>query len=198
MGEFLSLTAVRTVAMFEETAVKTGDYTPFLTIDPVTMIATLLNTLILFLVLKHFLFKPVNKILDERKEKVEKTYKEADDKLTEASRLETEYTEKLANAKAESAEIVKNATKRAQLRSDEIIAEAKTEASGLIVKANADIEKEKKRAVNQIKDEISDIALMVAERLSKRKSAPRITKDLSKTLFRNSVKMTKNKLAEKG
>lgn len=173
MGEFLSLTAVRTVAMFEETAVKTGDYTPFLTIDPVTMIATLLNTLILFLVLKHFLFKPVNKILDERKEKVEKTYKEADDKLTEASRLETEYTEKLANAKAESAEIVKNATKRAQLRSDEIIAEAKTEASGLIVKANADIEKEKKRAVNQIKDEISDIALMVAEKVVEKEISPK-------------------------
>lgn len=173
MGEFLSLTAVRTVAMFEETAVKTGDYTPFLTIDPVTMIATLLNTLILFLVLKHFLFKPVNKILDERKEKVEKTYKEADDKLTEASRLETEYTEKLANAKAESAEIVKNATKRAQLRSDEIIAEAKAEASGLIVKANADIEKEKKRAVNQIKDEISDIALMVAEKVVEKEISPK-------------------------
>ncbi len=173
MGEFLSLTAVRTVAMFEETAVKTGDYTPFLTIDPVTMIATLLNTLILFLVLKHFLFKPVNKILDERKEKVEKTYKEADDKLTEASRLETEYTEKLANAKAESAEIVKNATKRAQLRSDEIIAEAKTEASGLIVKANADIKKEKKRAVNQIKDEISDIALMVAEKVVEKEISPK-------------------------
>lgn len=173
MGEFLSLTAVRTVAMFEETAVKAGDYTPFLTIDPVTMIATLLNTLILFLVLKHFLFKPVNKILDERKEKVEKTYKEADDKLTEASRLETEYTEKLANAKAESAEIVKNATKRAQLRSDEIIAEAKTEASGLIVKANADIEKEKKRAVNQIKDEISDIALMVAEKVVEKEISPK-------------------------
>ena len=173
MGEFLSLTAVRTVAMFEDTAVNTGDYTPFLTIDPVTMIATLLNTLILFLVLKHFLFKPVNKILDERKEKVEKTYKEADDKLTEASRLETEYTEKLANAKAESAEIVKNATKRAQLRSDEIIAEAKTEASGLIVKANADIEKEKKRAVNQIKDEISDIALMVAEKVVEKEISPK-------------------------
>lgn len=173
MGEFLSLTAVRTVAMFEETAVKTGDYTPFLTIDPVTMIATLLNTLILFLVLKHFLFKPVNKILDERREKVEKTYKEADDKLTEASRLETEYTEKLANAKAESAEIVKNATKRAQLRSDEIIAEAKTDASGLIVKANADIEKEKKRAVNQIKDEISDIALMVAEKVVEKEISPK-------------------------
>ena len=173
MGEFLSLTAVRTVAMFEETAVKTGDYTTFLTIDPVTLIATLLNTLILFLVLKHFLFKPVNKILDERKEKVEKTYKVADDKLTEASRLETEYTEKLANAKAESAEIVKNATKRAQLRSDEIIAEAKTEASGLIVKANADIEKEKKRAVNQIKDEISDIALMVAEKVVEKEISPK-------------------------
>ena len=178
MGEYLPLlTLVQAdkIGLLAAAAepVKTGDYFPFLTIDPVTMIATLINTLILFLVLKHFLFKPVNKILDERKQNVEETYRQADEKLTEAARLESEYTEKLANAKAESAEIVKNATKRAQTRSDEIIAEAKKEASSLIVKANADIEKEKKRAVNQIKDEISDIALAVAEKVVEKEIDPK-------------------------
>ncbi len=178
MGEYLPLlTLVQAdkIGLLAAAAepVKTGDYFPFLTIDPVTMIATLINTLILFLVLKHFLFKPVNKILDERKKNVEDTYRQADEKLTEAARLESEYTEKLANAKAESAEIVKNATKRAQTRSDEIIAEAKSEASSLIVKANADIEKEKKRAVNQIKDEISDIALAVAEKVVEKEIDPK-------------------------
>ena len=178
MGEYLPL---MTLVQADKTGllaaaaepVKTGDYFPFLTIDPVTMIATLINTLILFLVLKHFLFKPVNKILDERKQNVEETYRQADEKLTEAARLESEYTEKLANAKEESAEIVKNATKRAQTRSDEIIAEAKKEASSLMVKANADIEKEKKRAVNQIKDEISDIALAVAEKVVEKEIDPK-------------------------
>lgn len=178
MGEYLPLL---TLVQADKTGllaaaaepVKTGDYFPFLTIDPVTMIATLINTLILFLVLKHFLFKPVNKILDERKQNVEETYRQADEKLSEAARLESEYTEKLANAKEESAEIVKNATKRAQTRSDEIIAEAKKEASSLIVKANADIEKEKKRAVNQIKDEISDIALAVAEKVVEKEIDPK-------------------------
>lgn len=178
MGEYLPLlTLVQAdkIGLLAAAAepVKTGDYVPFLTIDPVTMIATLINTLILFLVLKHFLFKPVNKILDERKKNVEDTYRQADEKLTEAARLESEYTEKLANAKAESAEIVKNATKRAQTRSDEIIAEAKSEASSIIVKANADIEKEKKRAVNQIKDEISDIALAVAEKVVEKEIDPK-------------------------
>lgn len=178
MGEYLPLlTLVQAdkIGLLAAAAepVKTGDYFPFLTIDPVTMIATLINTLILFLVLKHFLFKPVNKILDERKQNVEETYRQADEKLTEAARLESEYTEKLANAKEESAEIVKNATKRAQTRSDEIIAEAKKEASSLMVKANADIEKEKKRAVNQIKDEISDIALAVAEKVVEKEIDPK-------------------------
>ena len=178
MGEYLPLL---TLVQADKTGllaaaaepVKTGDYFPFLTIDPVTMIATLINTLILFLVLKHFLFKPVNKILDERKQNVEETYRQADEKLSEAARLESEYTEKLANAKEESAEIVKNATKRAQTRSDEIIAEAKKEASSLMVKANADIEKEKKRAVNQITDEISDIALAVAEKVVEKEIDPK-------------------------
>lgn len=137
----------------------------FFSIDLTTIIGTIINTLILFLVLRHFLFDKVNAVLDSRKNEVANTYKEADAALTNAKQLESEYTEKLSAAKEESAEIVKNATKKAQSRSDEIIADAKNEARGIVDKANADIEKEKKRAVNQIKDEISDMALSIASRV---------------------------------
>lgn len=137
----------------------------FFSIDLTTILGTIINTLILFLVLRHFLFDKVNAVLDSRKNEVAKTYQDADAALSNAKQLESEYTEKLSAAKEESAEIVKNATKKAQSRSDEIIAEARDEAKGIVDKANADIEKEKKRAVNQIKDEISDMALSIASRV---------------------------------
>ncbi len=137
----------------------------FFGIDLTTIIGVLLNTLILFLIFKKFLFDKVNAVLDQRNSAVAKTYEEADKTLENAKQLEVEYTEKLAAAKEESAEIVKNATKKAQTRSDEIIADAKEEARNIVDKANADIEKEKKRAVNQIKDEISDIALSIASQV---------------------------------
>ena len=137
----------------------------FFGIDLTTIIGVLLNTLILFLVFKKFLFDKVNAVLEERNGDVAKTYEDADKALENAKQLEIEYTEKIAAAKGESAEIVKNATKKAQTRSDEIIADGKNEARNMIDKAGADIEKEKKRAVNQIKDEISDIALSIASQV---------------------------------
>ena len=138
---------------------------PFLSFDATTIIGVLLNTLILFLIIKHFLFNKVNAVLEERKNSVAKTYEDADSSLEKAKALEYEYTERISSAKDESAEILKNAAKKAQSRSDEIITDAKLEAHGIVEKANSDIEKEKKRAINQIKDEISDIALSIAEKV---------------------------------
>ena len=142
-----------------------GNVTDFLSIDLATIIPTWLNLLILFLVLKHFLFKPVNKILDSRKEEVANAYKEADEAKENAKALEAEYSNKLEGAKEESAEIVREATKKAQVRSDEIIADAKNEARAIVDNAHDQIEREKKIAVNQIKDEITDIALGAAAKV---------------------------------
>ena len=141
------------------------EFLDFLTIDKGTLIGNLLNTLILFLILRHFLFGRVNKVLEERKNHIKAAYDDADKAKESALALEADYTQKLTAAKEESAEIIKNATKKAQSRSDEIIFAAKDEATGIITKANSDIEREKKRAVNQIKDEISDIAIAVATKV---------------------------------
>ena len=133
-----------------------GDVTEFLSIDLTTIIATLLNTLILFLVLKHFLFDKVNKVIEDRKNDVKETYRQADEAKENAEKLEAEYT------KEESAQIIQTATRKAQQRSDEIISEARTEAKGLVDNASREIEREKKIAVNQIKNEITDIAFSAA------------------------------------
>ncbi|MCM1577781.1 MAG: F0F1 ATP synthase subunit B [Ruminococcus sp.] len=140
----------------------TSQYFDFFSIEPSTVIGVLCNTLILFLLFKRFLFAPVNKIIEERKAQVSKTYEEADAALAAAKNKETEYTQRLLDARSEADERVREATKKAQLRSDEIIDAAKAEAAGLVEKANADIERERKRAVNRIKDEISDIAVTIA------------------------------------
>jgi F-type H+-transporting ATPase subunit b len=140
-----------------------GDVTDFLSINLTTIIATWLNLLILTLVLKHFLFDKVNKVIEDRKNEVAETYKQADDAMENAKKLEAEYDSRISGAKEESAQIIQAATKKAQQRSDEIIGEAKVEAKGITEQARSEIEREKKIAVNKIKDDISDIAFSAAQ-----------------------------------
>ena len=146
--------------------------TEFLSIEPSTIVFTLLNLLILFLFLRHFLFDKVNAVLEDRQSEVDKAFNDAEEASAKAKQLEEEYTDKISKAKEESAEIIKTATKKAQSRSDEIISEAKNEASGIIDKAYSDIEHEKKKAINQMKDEISGLALMVASKVVEKEISP--------------------------
>ena len=148
-----------------------GDGTDFLSVNLTTIIATWLNLLILFLVMKHFLFNKVNKVMEDRKNEVAETYKQADEAKERAEKLEQDYEERISGAKEESAKIIQAATRKAQQRSDEIIADAKVEAKGITEQARSEIEREKKIAVNKIKDDITDIAFQAAQAV--------IEKDLS-------------------
>ena len=149
----------------------TGDVTDFLSVNLTTIIATWLNLLILFLVMKHFLFDKVNKVMEDRKNEVAETYKQADEAKERAEKLEQDYEQRISGAKEESAKIIQAATRKAQQRSDEIIADAKVEAKGITEQARNEIEREKKIAVNKIKDDITDIAFQAAQAV--------IEKDLS-------------------
>lgn len=140
-----------------------GDVTDFLSVNLTTIIATWLNLLILFLVFKFVLFKRVNKVMEDRQNEVKETYRKADEAEENAKQLEAQYQEKLDGAKEESAQIIQAATRKAQQRSDEIITDAKQEAKGIQEQARAEIEREKKIAVNKIKDDITDIAFSAAK-----------------------------------
>ncbi len=137
---------------------------PILSIDW-TLVIQLCNTFILFLLLKKFLFKPVKAMIDAREAEVTGLYADANNAKEEALRMKEEYTQSLAGAKEEAGQIVKDACQKAQRRSDEIVLEAQNKASAMLSKAEAEIAQEKKKAFNEIKDEISDIAIMIAAKV---------------------------------
>ena len=134
---------------------------PLVTIDPGTIVFTLINTLIIFILFKVFLFKPVGKILDKRNEMAAAEIAEAKRAKESAAKTEQEYIEKLTKA----ADIMKQATLRAQKREDEIVNEANQKAAEIKARAEENIERDKQRAVNDIKDEISDIVIMAASKV---------------------------------
>lgn len=134
----------------------------FLNINFFTALFTLANTIIMFVVLKKFLFKPVMKMITDRQKEIDDMYDEADRAKSEAQNMETEYRQKLGAAVETGEKLVKEATARAQKREEEILAQANAEADAIRAKAATDIAQEKKKAINEAKDEISELALSIA------------------------------------
>lgn len=140
-------------------------YLAFVTIDKWTLIFTWANLLILFLLMKKFFFKPIKNILKQREDEVNSLYEKANSSSAEAEKLKNEYEKRLAEAKSEANEIVGSAVKNAKVRSDEIIGDAKKEAQGIMEKAEREIEREKNSCVNEIKTEISYLAVDIAKKV---------------------------------
>ena len=137
----------------------------FIGVDFWTALFILLNTVALFLVLKHFLFKPVKKMIDDRQQEIDGLYKDAETAKADADAMQAEYRQKLSAAQQTSERLVKEAVARGQSREEEIIRKANQEASAILDKAAADIAMEKKKAVNDAKEEISGIAMAVAGKI---------------------------------
>ena len=137
----------------------------FLNINFFTALFTLVNTIALFLVLKKFLFKPVMKMITDRQKEIDDMYTDADTAKENALAMEAEYKQKLSQAAVTGERMVKEAVERGQRREEEILRQANMEASAIMEKASADIALEKKKALNDAKDEISDIAMAIAEKV---------------------------------
>ena len=140
----------------------------FVSIVPWTIIVQLVNLLLLFLLLKHFLFKPIQTILDKRASEIQQDYDDASKASAEAKALREEYETRMAEAKSEASEIVKAATRKAQTHGEEIVLDARNQANRMLEKADAEIEQEKKKAMNELKNEISGIAVDIASKVVER------------------------------
>ena len=139
-----------------------GEYLELISLNVWHIVVTILNLLLLTLILKKFLWKPVKKVMAERKNQVDTIYKNAEETAAAAERDRQLYKEKLDGAKDEADTILKNAAQKADRLSDEIISDAKKKAEETLRKAEDDIELEKKKAMNELKDEISDISMQIA------------------------------------
>ena len=143
-------------------------YQALITIDPGTFIAQICNLLIQLFILKKLLLDPVKKVLAERKARADSEIAQAEKAHAEAAALKNEYEQHLAAARAEANDIVAAAQKTATARSEAIVGEARADAAQLRQKAEQDIALEKKKAINEVKDEIGGMAMDIASRVVER------------------------------
>ncbi len=127
-----------------------------------TALFVLLNFLVLFFVAKRFLFQPVKNMIDSRQQEIDDMYAEAGEAKDNALALENQYKEQLAAARETGDALVKEAMARGKSREEEILRRANQEADAIREKASADIAREKKKAINEAKDEISALAMEIA------------------------------------
>lgn len=148
--------------------VSSGEYLSFLSIDKWTMIFNLVNTFILYKIIKKFLFKPVNKIINDRKSEIQKNYDDSEKIRLEADVLKKSYETKIQQSNKEAQDIINSAKTMATQQSDEILNQARIKANNLIENANHEIKLESQKAINTVKDEIADLAILTATKLIKK------------------------------
>ncbi len=133
-----------------------------------TMIFAWCNLLIVYLFLKKLLFVPIKNMIDSRQKEIDDLYADANEAKESANKMKDEYEERLAGAKDESEEILKSAVRRAELRSEEILKDADARAARTMERAEEQIELEKTRAINEVKNEVSNMAIGIASAVIER------------------------------
>ena len=137
-------------------------------VNPWTALFTLLNTLTIFFVARKYLFGPVMQLIEDRQKEIDELYTSAGNAQAEAVALSAAYQQKLSDAHSTAERIVKEAVARGHAREEEILRKANEDASAILDKAVADIAQEKKKALNDAKNEISGVALSIAEKVVER------------------------------
>ncbi len=129
------------------------------------ILISLCNLLILYLILKRFLFAPVRRALGERRAALDKQYADADEAVRAANADRAEWDAKMLEAKDAAGNIVKKGSEQAQRRSEHIIAEARDKAESIISDAKAQAELERRSAQADIRREIADVSTTLAGKL---------------------------------
>ena len=160
-------------------------YQALITLDGWTFLAQICNLMIQLVIFKKFLLKPIKQVIADRKAKADSEIADAQKLRTEAEAMKAEYEQNLQNARAEANQIVANAQKTATARGEEIVGEARAQAAALKQKAEADIAQERKKAVNEVKDEIGGIAMEIASKVVEREISEKDHKDLIDEFIKN-------------
>ena len=143
-------------------------YEALITLDGWTFLAQICNLMIQLFIFKKLLLDPVRKVIAQRKAKADSQIEDARKLRAEAEAMKAEYEQNMRNARAEANEIVASAQKTAAARSEEMLNEARSQAAALKQKSEADIAQERKKAVNEVKDEIGGMAIEIASKVVER------------------------------
>ncbi len=144
----------------------------------INIVFTIINLLILYVIFRVFLFKPVNKIIEKRRLLVEQQFAEADDAKAQAEHLKSEYEAALQSAKEESDQILVEARSRAKTEYDRIMKEADADAGKMVEKAQQAIAAEKAKSLREMEAEITGLVMSAATKVVSEQSSDAVNSKL--------------------
>ncbi len=152
---------------------------------PIDLLLNILNIVILFLITRFLVYKPVKKFMAQRREKVEKEKSDAKQQMQEALSLKEEYEKKLTEAQSNARESLLESEKKAQERKAQIISEAQKEAQEIKAEAKAEALKEKDEALNSLKDDVASLAVQISEKILSREITDRDNERIVENFFKD-------------
>lgn len=130
-----------------------------------TLIAQIINFLILMVILTKVAYKPLMKVLNDRQARIADTIEKADQDREEAAKLKLEYQQQLAEARGQAQSIVEKATKLAEQAKDDIMKEARAEHARLLKVAREEIIREQEKAVAELRGEVVSLSIAAATKI---------------------------------
>lgn len=130
-----------------------------------SLIFNLVNFILIFLLLRHFLFQPVTEHLEDRRNKIQNALNNADETREEANRLKEKYESKMQSIRDERNEIIQKATRAGESRKSDILKEARNEAEKIKDLARKEMDRERQKMINELKDQTSSIAMLAASKV---------------------------------
>lgn len=130
-----------------------------------TLVMVWVTVLVLYLILKRNFFDKINNFITARQEGIQKQFDEAEQSIADANAMMAEYKERIANVESEGREIIADARERADMQAKKILNEANLKATAMLEQATNEIEREKSKAVAEMKQYIADLAICAAEQI---------------------------------
>lgn len=164
-----------------------------LRLDVVNLVCTVLNLLILYFLMKKFLFGRVNNIIKERQELINKQFEEAEEIKKQAEAKRQEYEDSLVNAKEESSQIIQEAKQKARTEYDRIVQSADEEAARKVQAAQKVIAEEKAKSIREMENEIESLVVSVATKVVGTEVSAENSQKLYDEFIESSLKETGDK-----
>ena len=131
----------------------------------INLVFTIINLLVLYLLMKKFLFGPIIKVMDERKAMIDQQFAGAKEQEDQAKALKEQYEGALKSAREESFQIMEQARKEAKAQADKTVEDTQAKVSAMLVKAQEDINTERENAMRQMKDDVASLAMEAAGKI---------------------------------
>lgn len=131
----------------------------------INLVFTIINLLVLYLLMKKFLFGPIIKVMDVRKAMIDQQFAGAKEQEDQAKALKEQYEGALKSAREESFQIMEQARKEAKAQADKTVEDTQVKVSAMLAKAQEDINTERENAMRQMKDDVASLAMEAAGKI---------------------------------